>query len=320
MSDKLRIVFMGTPEFAVRTLDRIVESGHEVCAVVTSPDRPAGRGQKIRQSAVKTYALGKELALLQPESLKNNDFIKKLEDIDADVFVVVAFRMLPVVVWKMPHKGTVNLHASLLPQYRGAAPINWAIINGEKKTGVSTFFINEVIDTGDIIMKKEQVITDKMNAGELHDQLMNAGAELMVQTLSSICAGIVVGNTQKDIDSTELKNAPKIYKADCKINFDTPSIQVYNKIRGLAPYPGAWCAMKIRSKNKLVSFKLFSSRQTDIIVEKDYNNILPGDNGILIPCSDTYILVSDFQMEGKRRMKYSEFIAGNSIEDLELIH
>ena len=320
MPKELRIVFMGTPSFAVTVLDRIIKSGHNVVSVVTAPDRPAGRGQQIRKSEVKLYAESKDLSVIQPTHLKNEGFNKELQKLNADVFIVVAFRMLPAVVWKIPPKGTINLHASLLPQYRGAAPINWAIINGEVKTGVTTFFINEVIDTGDIIKKQEVDIHEHMTAGELHDVLMNCGADLITETLKDIQNGTIRRSHQKKEMESELKPAPKIFKADCQIRWTDSIDLISNKIRGLSPYPGAWCTLKNKTKDKVVSFKLFVSKKTNIKVPKDLAKTLAKEeNGILFPCSDYYLLVTEFQMEGKRRMSYGEFIAGNSIEDFELM-
>ena len=321
MSNQLRIVFMGTPAFAVTVLDRIVNSMHHVAAVVTAPDRPAGRGQQIRKSDVKRYAEEQSLQILQPLNLKDENFTKALEEINADVFIVVAFRMLPSKVWKIPPKGTINLHASLLPQYRGAAPINWAIINGENKTGVTTFFINEVIDTGDIIKKRAVDIHEEMTAGELHDSLMICGAQLIHETLKDLKEGVIEKQNQKAVPESDLKAAPKIFKVDCQVSWNNSLHSIYNKIRGLSPYPGAWCILKNKAKNKDVSFKLFLSKKTDIqVLSGQSKNLRKAENGILFPCSDYYLLVIEFQMEGKRRMNFDEFIAGNSIEDFEVIH
>ena len=320
MPKELRIVFMGTPSFAVAVLDRIVKAGHNVVSVVTAPDRPAGRGQQIRKSEVKLYAESKELSVIQPTHLKSEEFNQELQNLNADVFIVVAFRMLPAVVWKIPTKGTINLHASLLPQYRGAAPINWAIMNGEVKTGVTTFFINEVIDTGDIIKKQEVDIHEQMTAGELHDVLMNCGADLITETLKDVQNGTISRCHQKQVMESALKPAPKIFKLDCQILWTDSIDMIYNKIRGLSPYPGAWCKLRNKTKDKVVSFKLFVSKKTNINVPLDQTKTLVlGENGILFPCLDFYLLVTEFQMEGKRRMSYGEFIAGNSIDDFELM-
>jgi len=320
MTKKLRIVFMGTPTFAVTVLDRIVKSGHQIVGVVTAPDRPSGRGQQIRKSDVKIYAEEKELSIFQPLNLKDDSFITQMKDLNADVFIVVAFRMLPAVVWKIPPMGTINLHASLLPDYRGAAPINWAIMNGEKTTGVTTFFINEVIDTGDIIKRKSTEIHSEMTAGDLHDQLMSIGGDLISETLKELVDGKTNRENQILDESSTLNAAPKIFKNDCKINWANSLDEVYNKIRGLSPYPGAWCILKNRAKNKDISFKLYHTRKTDIIVkEGEKNRLTATEDGILFPCSDYHLRVIDFQMEGKRRMNFKDFLAGNSIEDFVII-
>lgn len=320
MSKKLRIVFMGTPGFAVTILNRIVDSSHDVVAVVTAPDRPSGRGQKIRKSEVKIYAEDKGLTTFQPLNLKADEFINQMKNVNADVFVVVAFRMLPAVIWKIPPLGTINLHASLLPDYRGAAPINWAIINGEKRTGVTTFFINEVIDTGDIIKKRGVDINDEMSAGELHDKLMHVGADLMNDTLTDLSNGKLESKNQTEDEGLALNAAPKIFKEDCQIQWTNTLKTNYNKIRGLSPYPGAWSILKSKSKNKNISFKFFDCRKTNMPVPTEsVGQLLEANNGILFPCSDFYILVVELQMEGKRRMNYKDFLAGNSIEDFEII-
>jgi len=320
MTKKLRIVFMGTPTFAVTVLDRIVKSGHQIVGVVTAPDRPSGRGQQIRKSDVKIYAEEKELSIFQPLNLKDDSFITQMKDLNADVFIVVAFRMLPAVVWKIPPMGTINLHASLLPDYRGAAPINWAIMNGEKTTGVTTFFINEVIDTGDIIKRKSTEIHSEMTAGDLHDQLMSIGGDLISETLKELVDGKTNRENQILDESSTLNAAPKIFKNDCKIDWANSLDEVYNKIRGLSPDPGAWCILKNRAKNKDISFKLYHTRKTDIIVkEGEKNRLTATEDGILFPCSDYHLRVIDFQMEGKRRMNFKDFLAGNSIEDFVII-
>ena len=321
MSKQLRIVFMGTPAFAVTILDRIIDSTHQVVAVVTAPDRPSGRGQQIRKSDVKQYSEQKGINILQPTNLKDESFGKQLIDLNADVFVVVAFRMLPAAVWKIPPMGTINLHASLLPDYRGAAPINWAIINGENKTGVTSFFINEVIDTGDIIKRSVVDIDEEMTAGELHDQLMVCGATVIYETLSGLATGKIEREGQKATNETTLHAAPKIFKGDCQISWTNSLLPIYNKIRGLSPYPGAWCLLRNQTQSKDVSFKLFHTKKTDIEVpQKSSKSLVLVENGILFPCSDFYLLVLEFQMEGKRRMNFKEFIAGNSIDNFELIH
>ena len=311
---------MGTPGFAVTILNRIVDSSHDVVAVVTAPDRPSGRGQKIRKSEVKIYAENNGLTIFQPLNLKADEFINQMKNVNADVFVVVAFRMLPAVIWKIPPLGTINLHASLLPDYRGAAPINWAIINGEKRTGVTTFFINEVIDTGDIIKKRGVDINDEMSAGELHDKLMHVGADLMNDTLTDLSNGKLESKNQTEDEGLALNAAPKIFKEDCQIQWTNTLKTNYNKIRGLSPYPGAWSILKVNQKNKNISFKFFDCRKTNMTVPTEsVGQLLEANNGILFPCSDFYILVVELQMEGKRRMNYKDFLAGNSIEDFEII-
>jgi methionyl-tRNA formyltransferase len=312
--NKLRIVFMGTPEFAVTILDEIMRSRHEVVGVVTVADKPAGRGQQIKESAIKTYAKSKNLSILQPEKLKDEKFLSDLKAIDADIFVVVAFRMLPEIVWEMPPKGTFNLHASLLPKYRGAAPINWALINGEKESGVTTFFINQIIDTGNILAQEKVGISENMTAGELHDELMHLGAKLTVETLNNLANGKIMAVPQDEELAKQLPHAPKIFKADCEIDWNEKAYSVHNKIRGLSPYPAAWCSL---TKNGVrTTFKLFSSSLTKEI--PDSKSLKKGSAGILFPCEDYYINISELQPEGKRRMNYKEFLAGNDLNDYSL--
>src|SRR5471030_1888958 len=237
----MRIVFMGTPEFAVASLDALVKAGLEVVGVITAPDKPAGRGQKLSESAVKQYAVANGLKVLQPEKLKNPEFLEELKSLKADLQVVVAFRMLPEVVWNMPPRGTLNLHASLLPQYRGAAPINWAIINGEKESGVTTFFLKHEIDTGDILFTEKVTLNGHETAGELHDRLMNKGAGLLVKTVKGVESGRYSEHPQSQlIEGAELKHAPKIFKEDCLIDWNNTAENIYNKIRGLSPSPTAY--------------------------------------------------------------------------------
>ena len=319
MNKGLKIIFMGTPEFAQGILTQIIESNHEILAVVSAPDRPAGRGQKLRQSAVKSYSLSKNIDVLQPEKLRDEVFIEILKKYNADLFVVVAFRMLPEVVWSIPPKGTINLHGSLLPNYRGAAPINWAIINGEKTSGVTTFFINEKIDTGDIIKRSTVDISENMNAGQLHDLLMIDGAKLVLETLDEIELDDVQKEKQIDTQIDTLKHAPKIFKADCKIEWTLKARAIHNKIRGLSPYPGAWCKIEHKSKGSVVQFKLFSSMLTNQIPARGEKKLKTSENGILFPCKDRFLLVDELQIEGKRRMNYKEFLTGNKIEDFALI-
>ena len=312
----LRIVFMGTPAFAVKTLETILDSHHQVVGVVTAMDKPAGRGKKIKESDVSIFAKARALNVLQPENLKDEQFVAQLEALKADLFVVVAFRMLPTVIWAIPPKGTINLHASLLPQLRGAAPINWAIMNGLKETGVTTFFINEVIDTGKIIDQRKVPIGENMNCGELHDVLKNEGAELLLETINQLSRGGIQAMEQETNVSTE---APKIFKKDCAINWEMTGEQIHKHILGLSPYPGAWCMLYNRKKQEQFQFKLLASQLNNKSSKSDSKQLILGENGILFPCSDGYIAIQELQAEGKTRMNYKAFIAGNDVSDWELI-
>ena len=312
----LRIVFMGTPSFAVKTLETILDSHHQVVGVVTAMDKPAGRGKKIKQSDVTVFAKEQGLNVLQPENLKDEQFVAQLESLKADLFVVVAFRMLPKVIWTIPPKGTINLHASLLPALRGAAPINWAIMNGLTETGVTTFFINEVIDTGKIIDQRKVSIGENMNCGELHDVLKNEGAELLLETINQLSRGGIQALEQETNVSTE---APKIFKKDCEINWNNKSLHIHNQIRGLSPYPAAWCILYNRKKQEQFQFKLLASELNNQSPKSDSKQLILGENGILFPCSDGYIAIQELQAEGKTRMNYKAFIAGNDVSDWELI-
>lgn len=303
MNRSLRIIFMGTPEFAVPSLDILIRYKYNVVGVVTAPDKPAGRGMELQQSAVKKYAVEKELKVLQPEKLKNEFFLKELKSLNADIQVVVAFRMLPEAVWSMPPLGTFNLHASLLPDYRGAAPINHAIINGEKETGVTTFFLQHEIDTGRIILQQKVPIIENETAGELHDKLMNAGAALVLKTVQQIESGDV--KTTEQSLSANLKSAPKIFKDFCKINFYNPTHTVYNFIRGLSPYPAAFTHLQ----GKL--FKIYSST-----IKITKHSLSPGDfetdgkTFLRFAATDGFISVTEVQIEGKRKMRVEEFLKG----------
>ncbi len=306
---------MGTPEFAVTILKGMLKAGVNICGVVTSPDKPAGRGQKISESAVKKYAFQNNLNLFQPTNLKDEKFITALRDLNADLFVVVAFRMLPEIIFTMPPKGTINLHASLLPQYRGAAPINWAIINGEKSTGITTFFIEKEIDTGKIIKSKAVSISENMTAGELHDNLADEGVNLVNVTIEDIESNTVQLFDQKDLIKRELKNAPKIFKSDCEINWSWTVERVHNFIRGLSPYPGAWFNMTF--KEKKLTCKVYDS----IILNSnvDFKDPLKLKNEFfLFRCSDGEIAIKEIQIEGKRKMNLKEFISDNKMEDIDL--
>ena len=303
----LRVIFMGTPEFAVASLQALVEHKISVVAVITAPDKPQGRGRKLGHSAVKTYAVAQKLPVLQPTNLKSPEFLKELQSYKADLQVVVAFRMLPEVVWDMPPLGTFNLHASLLPQYRGAAPINWAIINGETETGVTTFKIQHAIDTGSILFQEREPIHFDDTAGTLYERLMHRGAALVVRTVRAIAAGNYTLAPQSE--EGELKEAPKLQRETCRIDWQQPAETVRNFVRGLAPYPAAWTTLNGQRS------KLFEVADTGI----SNDNLPPGayvtDNKsyLHIKALDTLVAVHDLQMEGKRRLPVDEFLRGNSL-------
>lgn len=301
----MRIVFMGTPDFAVASLKALIEAGFEIAGVITAPDKPSGRGQKINESAVKKFAIENGLKIMQPIKLKDPEFIDELRAVKADLQVVVAFRMLPEIVWNMPAKGTINLHASLLPQYRGAAPINWAIINGETETGVSTFFLKHEIDTGDILFTEKVKIEECDTAGDLHDKLMVIGANLLVKTVKAIESEVYTEKPQDQIAIKELKSAPKIFREDCQINWDKPTQQVYNLIRGLSPHPASFCTL-LEKTLKIYQAKpeLQTHKHKAGFIETDHKTYLK------FACSDGWISVLELQLEGKKRMKVDEFLRG----------
>ncbi|SDF03653.1 methionyl-tRNA formyltransferase [Dyadobacter soli] len=303
MSNPLRIIFMGTPEFAVPSLQSLVESNSNVVAVVTVPDKPAGRGQKQTASPVKIYAESQGIPVLQPEKLKNPAFLEALKSYNADLQVVVAFRMLPEVVWSMPTKGTFNLHSSLLPQYRGAAPINWAVINGETETGVTTFFIEKDIDTGKIIFQDREPISPEDNAGTLYERLMRKGANLVVKTVQAIEAGSYPQEAQSEPE--DIKSAPKIFRETCEIDWNKPAVEIHNFVRGLSPYPAAWTTLNGLSckvfKSKVIDFEsdaLPGEFQTD---NKSYLHFRTGDG---------WLAIEELQIEGKKRMAVGDFLRG----------
>jgi len=308
----LRIVFMGTPDFAVASLKAIVEDGYKVVGVITAPDKEAGRGKKIRYSAVKKYALSKDLLLLQPEKLKNEVFLHQLKELNANLQVVVAFRMLPMVVWDMPEFGTFNLHASLLPKYRGAAPINHAIINGEELTGLTTFFLDKEIDTGRIIDQVQIPIDTKDNFETLHDRMMKAGAKLVIETIEKIRKGVADPISQSElhkIDET-LPAAPKIFKPFCQINWYKNSKEVYDFIRGLSPYPVAYSYMETSSEEKILT-KIYSA-DYELAGHSDQpgNIFSDGKNYIKVAAKDGYIHILELQIPGKKRLSTDEFLRG----------
>ena len=302
----MRIVFMGTPDFAVASLKALLESDFDIVGVITAPDKPAGRGQKLNESAVKKFAFEHNLNVLQPEKLKNPEFLVELKSLNADVQIVVAFRMLPEVVWNMPPKGTINLHGSLLPQYRGAAPVNRVIMNGEKQSGVTTFLLKQEIDTGDILFSEQVDIDDDMTAGQLHDQLMEIGAQLIVKTLRAIESDDYQEQAQDQLIKIEdLKHAPKLFKEDCLIDWYKTNQEVHNQIRGLSPFPTAYTifqdkVLKIfESKKELKSLSISAGEY-----------VSDGKTYLKFATSDGAINVLDVQLEGKKRMKVEDFLRG----------
>jgi methionyl-tRNA formyltransferase len=321
MKKDLKIVFMGTPGFAVPSLNILLKSGYHIVGVVTAPDKPVGRGQTIKFSPVKDYALKNQLALLQPGNLKDEGFIHQLELLKPDLQVVVAFRMLPEIIWKMPPLGTLNLHASLLPQYRGAAPINWAIINGESETGVTTFFINEKIDTGQILNSEKISIGADETAGELHDRLMLSGSHLLLSTIKSIEEGSFTPVSQDNFlnFSSGLKTAPKIFKEDCKINWNMDGRNIINFIRGLSPYPAAFTYLiSVEGKTQLMKVFKATVKKADDSEMKNMGLTIgtiqtDQKHYLNIACKDGIISIEDLQIEGKRRMNIEEFLRGFKI-------
>lgn len=309
----LRIVFMGTPEFAVESLKAIVENDFNIVGVITTPDRPAGRGYKLQESAVKKYAVEQGLKVLQPNKLRDEGFLAELSALEADIQVVVAFRMLPEVVWQMPRLGTFNLHGSLLPQYRGAAPINWAVINGEEKTGVTTFFLKHEIDTGEIIYKAETPIGPDDTAGVIHDRLMGIGADLVIKTLDAVVDESIESKPQSEFynKEEELKPAPKIFRETGEINWEDTTQHIHNLIRGLSPYPAAWTAFEI--EGKMVNFKIYASQMVDESHELTPGTIVTDNKATLrITTQDGFIEILELQMAGKRRMKTRDLLNGFS--------
>lgn len=309
--EKLRIVFMGTPEFAVGILDTILQHRYEVVGVITAADKPAGRGQKVKYSAVKEYALEKGLRLLQPTNLKDENFLAELRLLKANLQVVVAFRMLPEAVWKMPKLGTFNLHASLLPNYRGAAPINWAIINGEKQTGVTTFFIDDKIDTGAMILSAKTDISKTENAGQLHDRLMEIGSHTVVETLKQIESGTAKTTIQKDSD--EIKTAYKLNKDNCKIDWEKPAVEIYNLIRGLSPYPAAWCYFIDGGQEW--NIKIYSAKIVDEHHLFATGKIVTSKKEIKIAVEGGFIQILNLQFPGKNKMDAQQLLNGMTFSE-----
>ena len=314
--EKLRIVFMGTPEFAVGILDTILKNNHEVVGVITAADKPAGRGQKLKYSAVKEYALENNITLLQPVNLKDETFLSELKSLNANLQVVVAFRMLPKVVWEMPLLGTFNLHASLLPNYRGAAPINWAIINGEIKTGVTTFFIDDKIDTGAMILSSETLIEETENAGQLHDRLMALGSKTVIASLEMIEKGTV--STIIQTDTAHIETAYKLNKENCKIDWTKPAVEINNLIRGLSPYPTAWCF--IQDKNEEWNVKIYEAK----IVLEDHDfkigSLICTKKEMKIAVENGFIQIVSLQFPGKKKMNASELLNGIAFSEEAKAH
>ena len=309
----LRIVFMGTPEFAVASLQILVENSWPVVAVITAPDRKKGRGQIMVPSPVKEYALSQSIPVLQPTNLKSPEFIEELKFYKANLQVVVAFRMLPEIVWQMPALGTFNLHASLLPDYRGAAPINWAIINGEIETGVTTFFLKQEIDTGEIILQEKEPISEGDTVGSLYNRLMMKGSQLVLKTVEQIANEAVI--TQPQAESGNTKHAPKIYKDTCEINWQRPFTDINNFVRGLNPYPAAWTIIDSKT------CKIFAVAKASISPSSEENAVITDHKSkIYLRCADSWVELLELQMEGKKRMKVEDFLRGNrltNIPDLE---
>ncbi len=306
--EDLRIIYMGTPEFAVESLKALVENDFNVVAVVTMPDKPIGRGHKVQSSPVKEYAVAQKIPVLQPERLKDESFLAELSSFNADLQIVVAFRMLPEVVWAMPRLGTFNLHASLLPQYRGAAPINWAIINGETKTGVTTFFLQHEIDTGNIILQESVAILPEENVGNLHDKLMHIGAKSVVRTVEIILSEKV--NTIPQQEDEKLKLAPKIFKDTCRINWEKSGESIHNFVRGLSPYPAAWCEL-LQDNSDAVVLKVFETKFEKISHQMPLKRILTdGKSYLKVAVNDGFLHLKTIQIQGKKRMNVSDFLMG----------
>jgi len=309
----MRIVFMGTPEFAVESLKILVENNYDVAGVITMPDKPAGRGHKVQFSPVKQYAMEHNLKVLQPEKLKDETFLKELRELNADVQVVVAFRMLPEVVWNMPRLGTFNLHASLLPQYRGAAPINWAIINGEKETGATTFFLTHEIDTGKIILQEKIPITETDDAGTIHDKLMVTGSMMVRKTIDLLIDNKIEGIDQEQfINKNEtLNTAPKIFKETCKVDWNRSVNEIHNFVRGLSPYPTAWTEIKLPGQTETINLKIFGTEKE---ISKHNHRIgeiiTDGKKTLKIAVIDGYVHLKNVQAPARKRMETGELLRG----------
>lgn len=306
MTTKPRIVFMGTPDFAVASLNALIKNGYPVVGVITAPDKPAGRGRKLQESAVKIYARENGLPLLQPVNLKDGDFLDRLKDLKPDLQIVVAFRMLPRAVWELPPMGTFNLHASLLPDYRGAAPINWAIINGEKETGATTFFIDDKIDTGEILLQARCPLHETDTAGTLHDRLMHLGADLVLETVKQLERGKIKPKKQKE--GTDLKLAHKLDKETCELDWELPAAHIYNKIRGLSPYPTAWTTLHNGEEEHFL--KIYGASMEKTPHNEKTGSILAHKNELKVAVKDGFVNLLEIQLPGKRRMETKEVLNG----------
>ena len=312
----MRIVFMGTPEFAVASLNAVNEAGHQVVGIITAPDKAAGRGQHVGESAVKTYAREHGLALLQPANLKDSEFQQELAALKAELQIVVAFRMLPEAVWAMPPAGTINLHASLLPDYRGAAPINWAIINGDTETGLTTFFIEKEIGTGKVLFQEKIPIPDDWSAGQLHDEMMIKGGALLVKTIETIASGDSKAIDQSQLldGNTEVRQAPKIFRDDCRINWGLTVVKVYNHIRGLNPYPAAWTEL-VSPEGQVYSIKLFQCNKDAEDIGGSPGSIAVNNQQWKVACGEGTLSIDELQLAGKKRMSTSDFLRGFELND-----
>ncbi|WP_346298192.1 methionyl-tRNA formyltransferase [Alistipes sp.] len=307
----LRIVFMGTPEFAVPSLRALVAGGYRVVAVVTTPDKPAGRGQKVHQSDVKVAALELGLPVLQPEKLRAPEFVEAMRALQPDLGIVIAFRMLPEVIWSMPRLGTFNLHASLLPQYRGAAPINWAIINGERETGVTTFLLNHEIDKGAILAQARMPILPEDNVGTMYDKLMHRGTELVLDTVERLAAGDVTPVAQPEYDDGQLKPAPKLFKEDCRIDWSLPGRRIVDFVRGLSPYPAAWSGVVRDGESEpATSVKIFTARFEAARHGEQPGSLFSDGRTLRVACADGWIWLDELQMAGKKRLPVRELLLG----------
>ncbi|WP_432411137.1 methionyl-tRNA formyltransferase [Rasiella sp. SM2506] len=307
----LKIVFMGTPDFAVGVLQHLVENDKNIVAVITAPDRPAGRGRKLQASAVKQYAESKQIPVLQPTNLKNEDFLTELQSFDANLQIVVAFRMLPKVVWQLPEYGTFNLHASLLPEYRGAAPINWALINGEKKTGVTTFFIDEKIDTGEIIFKEEVTIAQRETVGTLHDRLMDLGSQLVVKTVNAIADETIATTPQPKTET--FTEAPKLTPENTKIDWSKSVAQIDALVRGLSPYPVAWCY--VEQEDEQFKIKLYTTEIEHVQPIESIGTIITTKKTLKVACKNGYLYIKELQLPGKRKMDSASLLNGFSFQN-----